>query len=1160
MTWTAKGSLIQSDAAGQTLLALNNVAVGDLIVLTATVNSTTIFANSISGGGVAWDAPQGHGLGTNGGWSQTLFTGKVTATGAANVTIGYSGTVTSLQIQLEAFEYASSVGAWKVDAGPSFLDNGGGNVLPSLTPSAAGDLYVGYEADQAAATAGSTSGYVYVITTNSNCWYYNLNCTSATQSPTLGTAISLMCSGILIQEVQSAPVSVATPGRTWKRRFQHSQTLKPPEPPPPAAPTWAVRQSASGTIGSGTVSASYGSNLISGSKLIAYVGSSQGPAPSAVKDTAGNSFTQVASSAAADGTSSTVWVLDTPAGDVGGTTTVTATIAANNGAAILIQEVTGLLPGTTVSVDGTAGSVHGNNASPFYTGSPSYTTAAAGEFLVSFYQDDGDGGGVSNFAAAGYTRDANSISANGSGDVAVSYKASTGLLESDAWTLMGSGTTSWNVIMLAFQTGSPALISSAAAPALPGRTWKRQFQHPQVLPLAPAISTVTSTGSFVLAPLAFSATGAQTSPDTPVTTPGPTWLDLFKPWVQRPRPPAPARGQVSSSGSFSLAPLAFSGQGAQTSPDIPVVQPGSTWLDLFKPWAQKPRPIPPAVQSVNSAGAFTLAPLAFLANAGQTSPDVPSAQPGITWQRLFRPYVPKPVPPLPAGGQVSATGSISLAPIAFSAAGSQTSPDLPLQPGTTWTRLFRPWVPKPRPWLPDPTVPAVNPTATGSFTLAPLAFAAQGGATSPDLPLAAGPQWTRLFRPWIPKPLPPLPGREQVSSTGSVSLAPLAFSAAGGQTSPDIRQIQPGPMWLRLLRPWIPRPLPPLPARDQVSTSGSFSLAPVAFAGTGAQTSPDIPSLQPGPVWTRLFRPWVNKPVPPLPSVPPQTGIQATGSFALAPLAFTAQGGVTSPDITQVQPGPYWLRIFKPWVQRPVPPVPAVQNVGSTGSFTLAPIAFAAAGAQTSPDQPAIQPGPVWTRLFRPWVRKPLPPLPARDQVSVSGNITLAPLAFAASGGQTSPDIPSLQPGSFWLRLFKPWVTRPVPPVPAQGPLSATGSLSLAPLAFSGTGAQTSPDIPQIIPGPSWLKLFRPWRKQLPWLQSAPPTSVPCSGGIALAPLAFHGSSISPAAVVKYGVPHDRWGNGGPEDQWETGITDSQWATGGKQTQWKTGVISSEWA
>jgi len=605
-------------------------------------------------------------------------------------------------------------------------------------------------------------------------------------------------------------------------------------------------------------------------------------------------------------------------------------------------------------------------------------------------------------------------------------------------------------------------------------------------------------------------------------------------------------GTASASNAWAagIATIA-AGAPAAAAPDVPQVQPGPVWLRLFKPWTPKPAPVPPVVQAVNATGSLSLAPLSLSGQGGPLSAaaDVPQVQPGPTWLGLFKSYWPKPRQPAPPAGPpaVNATGSLTLAPLALSGQGGESSPDQPqTAPGPVWLRLFRPWLARPVP--PVPSIPAVN--ASGGITLAPLTLSGTAGQTSPDQPQAdPGPLWSRLFRPWAPKPLPPPPATPAVNATGSLSLAPLTLSGSGGQSSPDVPQAQPGPFWLRLFKPGLTRPVPPPPAVQGINATGNLALAPLALSGTAAQTSPDVPQIDPGPSWLRFFKPGLQRPAP---QVPSSSGVQTHGGITLAPLSLSGTAAQTSPDQPSITPGPSWLRLFRPWAQRPVPPLPGPNPPGAatcTGSLALAPLSLSGAAGQTSPDIPSVQPGPVWSRLFRPWAARPVPPLPAQQAVTSTGSLSLAPLALSGTGGQSSPDVPTVQPGPFWQRLFRPWLARPVPPPPATPAVSASGGITLAPLSLSGAGAVKggSPDAPQVQPGPSWLRFFKPWvQRPVPVNAGQGAVTITSSGGITLAPIALSGNAEGQTPVFSAGPARWAWDAGPARWTWSAGSARNQ--------------------
>ena len=227
---------------------------------------------------------------------------------------------------------------------------------------------------------------------------------------------------------------------------------------------WALLQSASAPASgfASSKSVTYGSNLSSGTKLIACVGlaSSGGITVASVKDGAGNSFALVKAQAAGSGglENTSVWQLDTPAGDAGTKPVITATASSGTpDMSILVQEVSGLAAGTTNAavIDGTPGAASGTGGSS--TGSPAYASSVSGEYLVAVYGDDG---GPETFTRpAALTLDANSVNSSSFADIGIAYGNSTGGTEAGSWALTGTSA-DWAVILCAFKLGAaftPAL-------------------------------------------------------------------------------------------------------------------------------------------------------------------------------------------------------------------------------------------------------------------------------------------------------------------------------------------------------------------------------------------------------------------------------------------------------------------------------------------------------------------------------------------------------------------------------------------------------------------------------------------------------------------------------------------------------------------------------
>ena len=232
---------------------------------------------------------------------------------------------------------------------------------------------------------------------------------------------------------------------------------------------WSVLQSAS----SATSGVAFGSNLSSGSKIIAYVVLHDEPVTviTSVKDTAGNSLVLQPSYAGTpdDTLTVAVYAMDTPAGDVGGVTTITATVTGSPNSAILIQEVSGLETGTSGIMDGTPGYSSGQVTNPSGTlGPPSYASGTAGNFLVYVCGDNEYGDPVTWTLPSTYTPDPNNLNAQGTVkcNVLVGTKNSTGGTETGTWSYtMTANDAGAALILVAFKVIPVPVITTTSLPA-----------------------------------------------------------------------------------------------------------------------------------------------------------------------------------------------------------------------------------------------------------------------------------------------------------------------------------------------------------------------------------------------------------------------------------------------------------------------------------------------------------------------------------------------------------------------------------------------------------------------------------------------------------------------------------------------------------------------
>jgi hypothetical protein len=273
---------------------------------------------------------------------------------------------------------------------------------------------------------------------------------------------------------------------------------------------------------------------------------------------------------------------------------------------------------------------------------------------------------------------------------------------------------------------------------------------------------------------------------------------------------------VSTTGSFALAPLAFSGAvvPSQTPPPLAPVNYGRPPATAAGAAAKRRQQALGAVPSVTCSGSFALAPLAFAGPVTISPEPVSQYYGGQVWQarqrRQRQQVLSTAVPastfalaPLAFSGTVTvspaATGTFALAPLAFSGTASESEPD------------------------------------TGSFTLAPLAFSGTVSvAPIPPPPVTYGPQGTAA-RAAARRRQQALGAVPAITTSGSFALAPLAFSGTDSATpGPVATPYYGGQVWQARQRKRHQAAL----GKPAITTSGSFAVAPLAFSGTGVAALP----------------------------------------------------------------------------------------------------------------------------------------------------------------------------------------------------------------------------------------------------------------------------------------------------------------------------------
>lgn len=249
-------------------------------------------------------------------------------------------------------------------------------------------------------------------------------------------------------------------------------------------PAWTHLQGASvassAVAGSSTPTrtCSFNSNLSSGSKIIAAISIADGSNHIGITSATIGSLT-LTQIGIVNNTTAGHWAVyagDTPAGVVGtaGTVTFNLTDSGNTSLAlftgICIQEVSGLATGTTVAAmcDGTVAtkSVTTGSSSPQ---SVAYSSSVSGEYLLSFYGDDGGpttvtgpyGSSVTDPSGSNTTSGYEGINTSNDNNCMLSWTSSTGGSESDGWTWTGTNSADLALITVAFK------LATAAAPSTP---------------------------------------------------------------------------------------------------------------------------------------------------------------------------------------------------------------------------------------------------------------------------------------------------------------------------------------------------------------------------------------------------------------------------------------------------------------------------------------------------------------------------------------------------------------------------------------------------------------------------------------------------------------------------------------------------------------------
>ena len=186
---SAVGSTVSQTGTGITTLnGVNPQHVGDLMVAVDEQNDNTLTATSVSGGGVTTWTRAIQYVGINEPREYEIWYGVVTSTGSSPIMFTLSGSNAGFVAEYEAQEFTAGLGSgttWSLDT-TGHQENASSTTVtyPSLTPAGAGELYYGFADMPSTPAAGSTAGFTYFTTADSNQIAYNPDAGSGSVQPT----------------------------------------------------------------------------------------------------------------------------------------------------------------------------------------------------------------------------------------------------------------------------------------------------------------------------------------------------------------------------------------------------------------------------------------------------------------------------------------------------------------------------------------------------------------------------------------------------------------------------------------------------------------------------------------------------------------------------------------------------------------------------------------------------------------------------------------------------------------------------------------------------------------------------------------------------------------------------------------------------------------
>ena len=195
----AAGFPFNSESAMDASITVTPQKVGDLLVLSDQLHSTSIRVTAVSGGNAGSWQLAGQYVDTPNTLTYQVWYAVATSVGSSKISLAYSATTTlPVELVVDSFTTSQAV-AWKVVASGGSSNTASSTVtFPTLTTGTApGELYWGASEEHGTGFAGSTPGYVYDQTSEANLFLYNSTLApNSVTSPTGGETPSAVSTAI----------------------------------------------------------------------------------------------------------------------------------------------------------------------------------------------------------------------------------------------------------------------------------------------------------------------------------------------------------------------------------------------------------------------------------------------------------------------------------------------------------------------------------------------------------------------------------------------------------------------------------------------------------------------------------------------------------------------------------------------------------------------------------------------------------------------------------------------------------------------------------------------------------------------------------------------------------------------------------------------------